>query len=198
MPEGFTDQQLREAASEAGISPVELRQALAERSGGALMSAPARGVVLQAAIALAAPGALATVRRNIETLAGHTGHGQGEGRFDIVDDNQGLTYRINAGDAGNGLALVRIEVDTSAGRGALALAGAGVGGIALTVACIGWLFSVTTVWLAGLGIGVLGALFVARGALALAGARRRGEALAAQALGEAQTAASTDADGIAD
>lgn len=196
MPEGFTDEQLREAASEAGVSPIELRQALVERDGGGLMRPPPPGLgTVQATIALAAPAAITAVRRSIEHNAHHSGHAQGEGRYDIVDDDQGLTYRVTANDDGDGLSVVRIDVDSGAGRGALALAGAGTAGVALTVTCIGWLFSLTTLWLIGLGIGALGGLWIAKNAVSLASARRRGEAIAAQALNEAQDAASSELEG---
>lgn len=196
MPEGYTDEQLREAASEAGISPIELRQALVEREGGGLMRPPPPGAgTVQATVALAAPAAITAVRRSIEENAHRSGHAQGEGRYDIVDDDLGLTYRVTANDDGDGLSVVRIDVDTGAGRGALALAGAGTGGVALTVVCIGWLFSLTTLWLIGLGIGALGGLWIAKNAVVLASARRRGVDLATHALNAAQETASRALEG---
>lgn len=188
MPEGFTNEQLREAASEAGISPVELRQALAEREGALVPRAAGALATLQGGVALAVPEAVTTVRKSLERLSGRGGHAQGDGRYDIVDDDHGLTYRISAQDDGAGHSLVRIDVDTDAGRGALMLAAAGTGGVALTVTAIGWLFSLTLVWLVGLGLGGLGAAFVAKNLVALSRAKHRAEALAATALGEAQGA----------
>ncbi len=179
MAEDFTNEQLRDAAREAGISPLELREALAERAG-----VPARitGGGPQAALAMRVPAAVTAVRRGIEALSGRTGHAQGDDRHDIVDDEVGLTYRITGTDGGDGHSLVRVDVDTSAGKGALALAGAGVGGVALTVFFIGWLFSLTLLWMTGLGIGVLGGLLIGRSAMGLGRAKHRAEALAATAL----------------
>lgn len=193
MPQGLDDEQLREAANEAGISPQSLRQALAERDDASLarLGPPGSGTT-QGAVALEQGEAMAAVRKSIERSSHRDGHAQGDGRYDVVDEDEGLTYRITAQGEGEGLSLVRIDVDTSAGRGALALAAAGTAGIALSVVAVGWLFSWLTLTFVGVTLGVVGGLWIARNALALAHARRQGEAFAAQALSEAQSAASGD------
>lgn len=188
MPEGFTDEQLREAAHEAGISPVELRLALAERAGVPARVSTSTPATLQGSVALAVPAAIATVRRHLEQATGRTGHAQGEGRWDLVDDDAGLTYRIHATDDGAAGSLVHVNVDAGAGRGALALAGAGTGAVALTLLAIAWLFSLTTLGLLGVAVGIAGALFVAKNAVSLGRAKQRAEAIAAGALGAAQDA----------
>jgi len=193
MPEGLTDEQLREAANEAGITAHALRQALAERdeSSLALLGPPGAGTT-QGAVAMPPRDAMTAVRKSIERNAHRDGHAQGEDRYDIVDEDEGLTYRVTSRGESEGLALVRIDVDTSAGRGALALAAAGTAGIALSVVAVGWLFSWLTLTFVGVTLGVVGGLWIARNALALAHARRQGEAVAAQALAEAQAVASGD------
>jgi hypothetical protein len=191
MPEGLSDEQLREAASEAGISPHALRQALAERdeSSLALLGPPGAGTT-QGVVAMPQRDAMTAVRKSIERNAHRDGHAQGDERYDIVDEDEGLTYRVTSKADSEGLSLVRIDVDTAAGRGALALATAGTAGVALSVVAIGWLFSWLTLTFAGVALGVVGGLWIARNALALAHARRQGEAFAAQALADAQDAAS--------
>src|SRR5687767_2091892 len=105
---GYSDEELRQAAAEAGISPQELRIALAERDGAQLPATkggrlgalvPRRsGNVKQVESPLAMPprDALGAVRSSIETQTGLRGHQQGDGRADIVDDGTGLTYRIHS------------------------------------------------------------------------------------------------------
>jgi hypothetical protein len=193
MADGLSEEQLREAANEAGITPHALRQALAERDDASLarLGPPGSGTV-QGAVAMEQREAMAAVRKSIERSSHRDGHAQGDERYDIVDEDEGLTYRITARGEGEGLSLVRIDVDTTAGRGALALAAAGTAGVSLSVVAVGWLFSWLTMTFAGVALGVIGGLWIARNAMALAHARKQGEAFAAQALGEAQSAASGD------
>ena len=194
MAQGLDDDQLREAANEAGITPHALRQALAERDDASLarLGPPGSGTT-QGAVALPQGEAMAAVRKSIERNAHRDGHAQGADRYDIVDEDEGLTYRITAQDGEDDrLSLVRIDVDTSAGRGALALAAAGTAGVSLSVVAVGWLFSWLTLTFAGVVLGVVGGLWIARNALALTHARKQGEAFAAQALADAQGLASGD------
>lgn len=185
---GLSDDDVRAAATEAGVSPIELRQALAKRDGTAVaVASPRSAAVIEGGIGLPTPAAITAVRERIEASTGRSGHAQGEARHDIVDDVQGLTYRVESVSEADGETLVRIDVDTTAGRGALALAAAGTGGVAGTLFLLGWLFSFTTLWLLGVGVAALGGALIARGGMALAGARRRGEAIAAQALADAQS-----------
>lgn len=192
----LTDDELREAAAEAGISPQELRLALAERAGdlpatqdaGSAVGALTRGTStahVESRIAAAPPEALASVRTSLEKQTGRGGHGQGDGSADIVDDDAGLTYKIRSTPDGAGGALVRVDIDTSAGKGVQSLAATGIAGISLTMLALGWLFSTTLVF-GGLGLGALGAVLVLRNFAKLRGAAGRAQALASHALMEAE------------
>src|SRR5690242_13321910 len=93
---GYSDEELRQAAAEAGISPQELRLALAERDGA--VPAKAKGVAslvprresavkhVESPLAMPPRDALGAVRGSIETQTGLRGHQQGDARADIVDD----------------------------------------------------------------------------------------------------------------
>jgi hypothetical protein len=197
MADGFSDDDLREAAAEAGISPAELRTALAEREGGGTTaiakresSSPAR---LDGAIALPPVDAIAAVRGSIERQTGLGGHLQGDAQADIVDDGHGLTWRVHARTDEGGGALVRIEIDPSAGAGAQKLALGGVIGITTALVGLGWLFGALSLALGGLGVGVIGALVLTRNAVRLMKAGRQAEQVAAQALTEAEDRASSTA-----
>jgi hypothetical protein len=193
----LTEEELRQAAAEAGISPQELRLALAERHGGvpavsasrSLMGPPQRGMAathVESRIGLPPRDALSAVRTSIERQTGKRGHAQGESEFDIVDEDQGLTYRMRVADDGGGGALVRVDIDPSSGKGTQALATTGVLGICATLVALGWLFAASTLWLGGLGIGALGGLLIGRSNLKLRSATHHAHAIAAQALMEAE------------
>ncbi len=198
MSANLSDEELREAAAEAGISPHELRLALAERQGisgerppgvGALMSPPARGMTVshvEARFAMPPRDALASVRQSIERQIGRRGHAQGDGEADIVDEDAGLTYRMRASPDGGGGALVRVDIDPSQGKGTQALATTGVVGITATLVALGWLFGATTLWLGGMGVGLVGALLIGRSWLKLRTATASAHAVAAHALMETE------------
>ena len=199
----LTEEELRQAAAEAGISPQELRLALAERHGGvpaaapqrSMMGPPTRGVSVthvESRIGLPPRDALGAVRMSIERQTGKRGHAQGESEFDIVDEDQGLTYRMRASDDGNGGALVRVDIDPSSGKGTQALATTGVVGITATLVALGWLFAASTLWFGGLAVGALGVLLIGRSNVKLRGATRHAHAIAAQALMEAEDRVSLD------
>lgn len=191
----LTDDELRDAAAEAGISPQELRIALAERSGdlpatvdaGSAVGALTRGTSsghVESRIAAPPQDALASVQSSLERQTGRGGHGQGDGSADIVDDDAGLTYKIRSTPDGAGGALVRVDIDTSAGKGVQSLAATGLAGVSLTMLALGMLFSTTLVF-GGLGLGALGAAVVLRNFTKLRGAATRAQALASHALMEA-------------
>ncbi len=191
----LTDDELREAAAEAGISPQELRIALAERAGdlpatqdaGSAVGALTRGTSaahVESRIDAPPAEALASVRSSLERQTGRGGHGQGDGSADIVDDDAGLTYKIRSTPDGAGGALVRVDIDTSAGKGVQSLAATGLAGVSLTMLALGMLFSTTLVF-GGLGLGALGAVLVLRNFTKLRGAAGRAQALASHALMEA-------------
>jgi hypothetical protein len=190
MP-GFSDDDLREAAAEAGISPAELRTALAEREGivgtTALakrgQSTPAR---LDGAVGLPPRDALAAVRASIERQSGFRGHLQGEAQADIVDDGHGLTWRVHSRTDEGGGALVQVEIDRSAGAGAQKLATAGLIGISGAVVAVGALFGALTLVLGGFAIAGIGGFVLMRNFVRMMQASRNAESIAAQALVEAE------------
>lgn len=193
----LTDDELREAAAEAGISPQELRMALAERAGdlpatqdaGSAVGALVRGTStahVESRIDAPPQQALASVRTSLERQTGRGGHGQGDGSADVVDDDAGLTYKIRSTPDGAGGALVRVDIDISAGKGVQSLAASGVAGVSFTMFALGWLFSATTLMFGGLGLGALGAVLVMRNFMKLRGAAGRAQALASHALMEAE------------
>lgn len=205
MASNLSDDELREAAAEAGISPAELRMALAERQGeltsmpdaSSIVGAPTRGVSathVEGRLHAAPNDALNLVKQSIERQVGKTGHKQGDGEADIVDDDRGLTYRIRASKDGAGGALVRVDVDPSAGKGVTALATTGTVGMAASLVLLAWLFSSTLLWVGGLGLGVLGGLLLARNIFRLRQGVGSANAVAAQALMEADDRSPARAD----
>ena len=191
---GFSEEELRQAAAEAGISPQELRVALAERDG-TIAPASKRAIVprraspvkqVESSLAMPPRDAMGAVRNSIEKQTGLRGHQQGEARADIVDDGAGLTYRIHSETDGAGGSLVRVEVDSTTGRGAQALATTGVVGITATLIALGWLFGALTLMFGGAAVGVLGGLLIGRNALRLMHATNIAQGTAAQALLDAE------------
>lgn len=192
----LSDQELREAAAEAGISPHELRHALAQRDGAELavrestvMGPPARGVSaahVEGPVAQPPARALASVRASIERQTGRTGHRQGEHEADVVDDDLGLTYRVRAQDDGAGGALVRVDVDPTSGKSFRNVALAGVVGVTMVIVGLGLLLGSMMLAFGGVGLGVLGGLLVGRRAAQLGRALTSARTIAANALMEAE------------
>lgn len=196
----LTDEELRDAAAEAGISPQELRVALAERNGdlpatvdsGSAVGALTRGTSaahVESRIPAPPAEALSAVRSSLERQTGRTGHGQGDGEADLVDDDAGLTYKVRSTPDGAGGALVRVDIDTSAGRGVQSLAATGVGGVSLTMLALGWLFGATTLMFGGVGLGALGVALILRNFSKLGRSAAHAQAVASQALMEAEDSA---------
>ncbi len=176
----LSDAEIEEAAREAGITPAELRSALAEQAGGgALATRPSRGTgvlpaptrgssVAHSETSLPYPPeqAVRAVKRQIEREIGSTGHMQGSTEADIYDEPAGIVYRIQAEDDGAGGAMVRVDVDatplrsrrtlTSMGLGAsvglFAIAGLIIPGV------VGWALLVGAVGLTALGVTTMGAM----------------------------------------
>jgi hypothetical protein len=169
----LTEEELRLAAAEAGISPQELRLALAQRQGNlpahdvqtSVLGPPRRGAscgYVEGRIPLPPVDALTAVRKAIERETTARGHLQGPNEADIVDERSGLTYRIRSiSDESQG-ALVRIDIDDGQGRGTQALATTGAVGLTATLVVLGWLFGNLTLLLAGAVAGTFGALVMAR------------------------------------
>ena len=196
----LTDQELRDAAAEAGISPNELRHELARRDGHdmdlpqtrSVMGAPQRGMAVahaESRIKRPPRDALAAVRASIEKQTGKSGHNQGDSEADIVDEDAGLTYRIRSQDDGAGGALVRVDIDPTQGRGLAALRGVSVGGVTVALVGLAWLFSSTILWLGAAGVGALGAWLVFKSLAGGGIAARQARAIAAQALTDAEEGA---------
>jgi hypothetical protein len=198
MAEGssLTEQELREAAAEAGISPEELRRALVERNQPA---GPGKALVrrmegpetteysAETRLELPPEQALDVVRRTLAKQVGHTGHRQGPGRADIVDDGAGVVYKLAATGDGQGGALVKVDVDAGSGRSNLALGGFILGGFSLGITAFGALLAPLIMW-AGITLGVVGAAALFLAAARLRSGRKRAELIVAQALVEAEEA----------
>lgn len=197
----LSDQELRDAAAEAGISPHELRHMLAQRDGRELvhqggdggppsvLGAPTRGVSAAHAegrIARPPAHALAAVRASIERQTGRNGHRQGEHEADVVDDDLGLTYRVRTQDDGAGGALVRVDVDPTSGKASRTIALTGVVGVALVMLGLGLLLGSTMIVIAAIAVGGLGGLYVGRRAALLGRGLTSARAIAANALMEAE------------
>jgi len=197
----LSDEELREAAAEAGISPHELRHALAEREGTdldrpddatSLLGPPSRGATasfVEGRVAQPPNQALTAVRGSIERQTGRTGHQQGELEADIVNDDLGLTYRLRTQDDGAGGALVRIDVDPTSGHNFRNLAGTGVAGVTIALAGLAILLGSTATMGLGLALGVLGALGIVRRSARLSQGIQSARAIASHALMEADDSA---------
>ncbi|MDC0671440.1 hypothetical protein [Nannocystis radixulma] len=193
---GLSEQELREAAAEAGISPEELRRALVERNGPqangkALVRRPENAAMAQYSaetrLELPPEQALDVVRRALAKQVGNTGHRQGPSRADIVDDSAGVVYKVSTENDGQGGALVKVDVDAGAGRSNLALGGFILGGFSLGITAFGALLAPLIMW-AGITLGVVGATALFFAAARLSQGRRRAELIVAQALVEAEEA----------
>jgi hypothetical protein len=194
----LSDQELREAAAEAGISPHELRHALAERQGSdlarpdeatSLMGPPSRGATatfVEGRVAQPPAEAITSVRASIERQTGRTGHRQGELEADVVDDDLGLNYRLRTQDDGAGGALVRVDVDPTSGKSARTMAGVGVGVVTFVVLGLSWLLGSTMLGIGGVALGVLGGLMVFRRSGKLTQGITAARAIAGHALMEAE------------
>jgi hypothetical protein len=195
----LSDREIEEAAREAGISPSELRSALAEQAGGALAPRPAsslppstRGVsAANAETSLPYPPeqAVRSVKRYIEREIGSTGHMMGSTEADIYDESAGLIYRVQAESDHAGGSMVRVDIDPTPLRSRRTLTtmglGATVGLFAITglivPGIIGWALIAAAVGLTFLG----GSSMVALRRRAIKDAK----AITAHALIEAENAA---------
>jgi hypothetical protein len=194
----LTEEELRAAAAEAGISPAELKTALAERRGDlpartndvrSILGPPTRGgsvTHVEGRLGLTPSNALSAVRGAIERQTGKRGHKQGEGLADIVDEDAGVTYRLRSTDDGGDGAIVRVDVDATAAKGSQALATTGVVGVTTTLVALGWLFGATLLWMGGLGLGVVGGLLLVRSIARTHRAASQAHTIAAHALLEAE------------
>lgn len=202
MPD-LTDEELREAAEEAGISPGQLRQALAVRDGPTLptqaqsmLPAAPRGESTrhaEAQVGHPPEQAVLAVQRAIERDTGARGHRQGDDGVSIVDERAGMTFHVTAQPEAGG-SIVRVDIDGSAERGAAALTGMLAGGTALVLVGLGWLLS-TPVALAGVGLGLWTGWHVTRRLASIGAKAERSRDVAARALVEADPPKSLPAAG---
>jgi hypothetical protein len=174
----LSDREIEEAAREAGISPAELRSALAEQAGGHALATRPRGGVLppptrgvsvehsETSLPYPPEQAVRSVKRQIERELGTSGHMMGSTEADIYDEASGLVYRIQAEPDGAGGALVRVDIDPTPLRSRRTLTsmglGATVGLFAVTgliiPGLIGWALLAGAIGLTVLGAGSMGAL----------------------------------------
>jgi hypothetical protein len=203
----LSNREIEDAAREAGISPGELRSALAEQAaGGALatrgrggrdargvLPASTRGVtVAHAELNLPYPPeqAVRAVKKQIEREIGSRGHMMGSTEADIYDEPAGVIYRIQAeDDGGGGGAMVRVDVDPTPMRSRRTLTSMGLGASVGLFAIAGLIIPGLVGWalIAGaIGLTALGgtSMFAMR-VRAIKDAR----AIIAQALVEAENAA---------
>lgn len=197
----LSDDEIEEAAREAGISPAELRSALAEQAGGGalatrshhgLLPASTRGTtVAHAESSLPYPPeqAVRAVKQQIEREIGSTGHMMGSTDADIYDEAAGIIYRIQAESDGGGGAMVRIDVDPTPLRSRRTLTSMGLGASVGLFAIAGLIIPGLIGW--ALLAGALG--LTALGATSLVAIRTRAikdaRAIMARALVEAESGA---------
>jgi hypothetical protein len=167
---GLSDEDIREAAAEAGISPAELRQALAEQGSALQVRAPGREVALavpasqRAAVVMQAranipqppPDAVRNVRASIEAQIGQKGHMHGAAEAGVYDEERGLIYRVRADEDGQGGALVQVDIDGAPAKGKMALAKIGLGATLAVLGMGGLVFGSFLALAVTVGIGVLG------------------------------------------
>lgn len=172
----LSDREIAEAAAEVGISPAELRSAMAERSGNlpARVAEQNSGIIapnhrgqshdfVETALNAPTAAALAHVRHFVEAQSGKHGHQQGNDQVDIVDDEKGIVYRLRAEDDGAQGSIVRIDLDVSAAKAKQTgmAVGATLGGFGALVATLslfgvsltGLAFFVPMLVMMGLGVG---------------------------------------------
>ena len=193
--------ELAEAAEEAGISPVELRRALARRHSklpahlreaqGTLLPPPTdiMSVAHVEAVLPESPmEAARRVKRSIEAQLGTLGSLEIGCDLVLVDEARGVTFCITARSNENEGALVRIDVDATPSRGRQTLAAAAV--VAATTFFVGTagLLSSGPFLAAGITAAVLGGLVVATVGRSQARAYREARGIAAQALLESEEA----------
>ena len=184
---GLTEAELQEVAHEAGLTKQELQQALLEqRQQGHRFAPPIpfgsvqTSTSVRGRVPISPANAAEKVRRAIESTLGGR-RSQTTIRSDTAIEARGLTYKIAAEEDGEGGALVRIDLDSSAAVADHAMWATGIGGISATAMLLGCLFSATVLAI-GATIGLVGGLLVAHHAMRLATMVRNATTTAANAL----------------
>ncbi len=195
----LSDSEINDAAREAGISPAELRSALADQASGALVPQAGSGVLspsprgvsaANAEIALDYPPeqAVRAVKAQLERQLGTSGHMQASTDADVYDEPTGVVYRIQAQSDGAQGSLVRVDIDATPMRSRRTLMGMGFGASIGLFAIAGLIipgFIGATLVGGAIGLGALGlfSLVTARPR-----AIKNARATLAHALIEAETA----------
>jgi hypothetical protein len=196
---GLSDDDIREAAAEAGISPAQLRQALAEQGrdlpakvGALAPPAPVRS--LRGAVVASAradvpmpPGdAVRGVRSAIEAQIGQTGHMHGGNEAALYDEPRGVIYRLYGEDDGQGGAMVRVDVDAAPARGRLTAATLVFGTGLLVLGLVSLVLGSVVGIMVTAGLTGLGGVGLAAATRAKRGAYQQAHAIASHALLEAE------------
>jgi hypothetical protein len=179
----LSDTEIEEAAAEAGISPAELRAALAEQAGGGALArrgagymktqgmippSPRGSSVANAESTLPYPPeqAVRSVKHHIEREIGSSGQMHGSTEADIYDEAAGIIYRVQTeADGGQG-ALVRVDIDATPLRSRRLLSSMGLGATVglfaisglIIPGLIGWALLAGAVGLTALGATTMVAL----------------------------------------
>jgi hypothetical protein len=168
MSSELTERELEEAAAEAGISPTELKVALAKREGADAFN-PERALdfshppelnntYFEAHVARYADQAAAAVCNEIESQTGKRGAPQGPGRHVVVDYEHNVSYLVRTAPVvGTTTSLVRIDLDPSLGRAGHTVGNALLGAIGGFMALTG-LIAGAPIW-GGVGLGLLATIF---------------------------------------
>ena len=194
----LSDEDIRAAAAEAGITEAELRAQLQEQSTalatrgptGLATKPPKRGTSAHYAensYPLPPNEAVRAVKAAIEEQTGASGQMHGAHGADIYDETTDMTYRVTAKEDGRGGAMVRVDVDPVQAtarklvRGALGGTIGAVGVLMLLVLGFNLALVVGFGALAGLGLfGMAGAAAIERRGIAV------GKGVVASALVEAE------------
>lgn len=142
----LSDRDIEDAAREAGISPAELRHELARQRGASgpadpgqalartydrgLLPVSTRGIStanVESPLPFPPEQAVRAVKQSIEQQVGSRGHMMGAKQADILDDEAGVIYRVQAEDDGSGGALVRVDIDPTPLRAKRTLQAMGLG-----------------------------------------------------------------------
>lgn len=192
----LSDHEIRDIATESGLSPGEVRRslegsnALVKRAPTGMVAPSVRGTsaaFAEARLAEAPDQAVQRVKGAIERDARSKGHMQGGGEADIIDEARDLTFRVRAESDGGGGALVRVDIDPGRATAKRTMAAWGIGLTTAAVGAMALLFGSVTMGIGAAVIGVGGFLGV--------GAHRRLEqariadahGLVSQALNQAES-----------
>lgn len=116
----LSDQELAQAAAEAGVSPEELKTALAQRASEQIVAEKAEQAkakthgMVQAQFATKPNHALALVHQVFNQQVHLSPTQSKDGQISYVHEKVGIAYRLSSESDGTAMgALVRVEIDTS-------------------------------------------------------------------------------------